>query len=213
VQRAAGIRALRELMMTADTQTLPMVVRADDVPGPKQGCWTYEHYAAIPDDGRRYEVIDGVLYMTPAPNLIHQASITRFTGIFYVNLELTGLARVFAAPTDVTLPTGTTVQPDIVVVLAAHTGILTTGRILGAPDLVVEILSPGTAGYDWRTKQDAYARGGVPEYWIADPYARTVEPLFLEGDAYRSAGVFQGAATVPSKALPDLPLHVEQFFA
>jgi Uma2 family endonuclease len=105
-----------------------------------------------------------------------------------------------------------TVQPDVVV-LSANLGVLTASRIIGVPDLVVEILSPGTAGHDRRRKQDAYARAGVPEYWLADPYAQTVEVLRLDGKEYRSLGVFRSAATLPSLVIPDLPVRVEQFFA
>jgi Uma2 family endonuclease len=100
-----------------------------------------------------------------------------------------------------------------VVILNANLGIITLTRIIGVPDLVVEVASPGTATYDRRTKLDAYARAGVPEYWLADPHARTIEVLRLEGATYAHVGVFEGAATLPSAVLPDLPVRVEQFFA
>ena len=77
----------------------------------------------------------------------------------------------------------------------------------------MEIASPSTAGYDRREKQNAYARAGVPEYWIADPASRTVEVLALEQGAYRSLGVFQGKATLPTKIVPEFPVRVGQFFA
>lgn len=198
--------------MTTLAQTLPMVVRADHLPGPPQGCWTYADYAALPEDGHRYEVIDGVLYMAPSPNTDHQTASVRFTGFLLTHVQLAGLGRVFHAPYDVELPGGVTVQPDIVVVLNVHLAIITPSRIIGVPDLVAEILSPGTAGYDRRTKQDAYARAGVPEYWLADPYARTVEVLRLADGAYQSIGVFAGAATLPSRILPTFPVRVEQLF-
>jgi len=90
---------------------------------------------------------------------------------------------------------------------------ISPSRIVATPDLVIEIASPGTARYDRRTKQDAYARAGVPEYWIADQNARTIEVLKLEAGAYKSAVVFSGESTLPSSVLPDLPVRVEQFFA
>jgi Uma2 family endonuclease len=191
----------------------PMTMRADGVSGCMQGQWTYDAYAAIPEDGRRYEVIDGVLYVTPAPNLGHQASVARFIVHLFALIEQAGLGRVFPAPCDVELSRRVVVEPDVVVVLNANAGILTPSRIIGAPDLVVEIASPGTAGYDRRTKQDAYARAGVREYWIADPAARTIEVLRLEGDAYASAGVYAGESSLPAGVLPELPLQVQQFFA
>jgi len=128
-------------------------------------------------------------------------------------VEDVGLGRVFPAPVDVELAPNVVLQPDVIVVLNANLGILIPERIVGAPDLVVEIASPGTAGYDRRQKQDAYARAGVPEYWIADPIARTIEVLRLNGGVYRSLGVFTGQARLPSVAVPGLPVPVEQFFA
>lgn len=95
-------------------------------------------------------------------------------------------------------------------VLSGSTTIIPS-RIIGAPDLVVESGSPSTAGYDRREKQDAYARAGVAEFWVADPNAQTIELLVLDGGAYRSLGLFQGKATLPSR-VATLPVHVEQFF-
>lgn len=198
--------------MTAASETLPVVVRADGVPGCKQGRWTYRAYAAIPEDGNRYEVVDGVLYMTPAPNSDTKVRSLLFAVPLATHVQFAGLGRVFPGPTDVELAPRVVVQPDIVVVLNANLNVITPSRIIGAPDLVIEIGSPGTAGYDRRTKQDAYARAGVPEYRIADPYARTIEVLKLENGAYQSAGVFSGESTLPSAVVPNLPVRVEQFF-
>ena len=78
---------------------------------------------------------------------------------------------------------------------------------------MVAIASPGTRTHDRSTKLAAYARAGVPEYWLAEPADGTIEVLALEEGAYRSLGVFTGAATLPSRVLPDLPVRVEQFFA
>lgn len=195
-------------------ESLPMVRRADGVPGPAQGCWTYDAYAALPDDGNRYEVIAGVLYLMPGPTTPHQQSVTWFVIHLGNHVQVGGLGRVFTAPYDVLLPgVANPVQPDIVVVLTARLGIITRRGIEGVPDLVVEISSPGTAGHDRRTKQDAYAKAGIPEYWLADPAARVIEVLVLDGGAYRSAGLFEGAVRLPSTVLPELPTTIEQFFA
>jgi len=198
--------------MTA-IQTEPMVVRADRVPGAKQGHWTYAKYAAIPDDGKRYEVVDGVLYMTPSPNRSHQGTALLFSIHLGTHVQFAGLGRVLPAPFDVELAPGVTMQPDVIVVLNANLSIITQSHIVGAPDLVVEIASPGTAGYDRRTKQDAYARAGVAEYWIADPAARTIEVLRLESGAYVPTGVFARESNLPAGVLPELPVQVSQFFA
>jgi len=84
--------------MTASSETLPMVVPADHQPGPRPGCWTYDGYAALPDDGRRYEIIDGVLYLMPAPGSAHQGSNIRFSSYLLTYVEFAGLGRVFPAP-------------------------------------------------------------------------------------------------------------------
>jgi Uma2 family endonuclease len=190
---------------------LPVVTAAAPLVGPPQGRWTYADYAALPDDGNRYEIIAGVLYTTPAPGAGHQSVSARLVTFLVTHVEFAGLGRVFAAPVDVELAPDTVVQPDIVVVLSANLDRITPSRIIGAPDLVVEILSPGTAGYDRREKQDAYARAGVGEYWIVDPGAQTVELLTLDQGRYRSHGVFRGQARLPSSAVT-LPVPVERFF-
>ncbi|MCG8352416.1 MAG: Uma2 family endonuclease [Chloroflexales bacterium] len=198
--------------MAPTVDMLPTVTPADQAPGPPQGRWTYADYAALPDDGQRYELIDGVLYMTPAPNTGHQGASARFVTHLMTHVEFAGLGRVFAAPADVELAPNTVVQPDIIVILNANLAIITPSRIVGPPDLLVEIASPSTAGYDRREKQDAYARAGVREYWVADPSAQTVEVLFLSQGAYRSQGVFHGQAMLPSQVAPQLPVPVARFF-
>lgn len=191
----------------------PVVAPADHLPGPPQGQWTYADYAVLPNDDLRYEILDGVLYMSPAPTLEHQGSAARFVYHLMTHIDFAGLGRVFPAPVDVELAPDRVVQPDVVVVLMQNLGVLAGSRIIGAPDLVVEIVSPATAGYDRREKQDAYARAGVPEYWIADPASRTIEVLTLEQGRYRSLHVFARQARLPSRVLPDFPVVVEQFFA
>ncbi len=197
---------------TLAPDSLPMTVRADHVAGPPQGQWTYDDYAAIPDDGHRYEVINGVLYMVPAPNIGHQGANMRFSFYLFMYVEVPGLGRVFHPPTDVELAPFVVVQPDITVILNNHLNRITFQRIVGAPDLVVEIASPGTSGYDRNNKLNTYAAAGVLEYWIADPIGRTVEVLTLEQGNYRTLGVFQGQVNLPSQVIPNLPVQVEQFF-
>lgn len=190
-----------------------MVTRADHVPGPAQGSWTYEDYAALPEDGTRYEVIDGFLYLMPDPNTPHQGASARFTYHLLGHVEFGGLGRVFAAPLDVLLPRARPVQPDIIVVLNHKLHLISERGIEGPPDLVVEIASPGTRTHDRNRKLGVYAAAGVPEYWLAETSDQTIEVLALEEGGYRSLGVFTGATTLPSRVLPNLPVRVEQFFA
>ena len=90
---------------------------------------------------------------------------------------------------------------------------ITEARVIGAPDLAIEISSPSTAIHDRHRKYVAYAQAGVKEYWIAEPKAHTIEVLLLEDGAYRSAGVFSGEQTLPSRVVPNFPVQVEQFFS
>ncbi len=199
--------------MTSTSGILPTTTPASGVRGPAQGRWTYDDYVSLPDDGKRYEVVEGVLYMTPAPNIRHQEVILCIAMHLYQNVHQPGLGMVLFAPVDVELAPNTVVQPDVLVVLNSSREILTVSRIVGAPDLVVEVSSPSTATHDRRGKMDAYARAGVSEYWIVDPAAESVDLFHLEGAAYESAGVIQGATLLPSRVLPDFPVRVEQFFA
>ncbi|NJM07259.1 Uma2 family endonuclease [Candidatus Gracilibacteria bacterium] len=190
---------------------LPVAMPTEYAPGPPSGHWTYADYAALPDDGLRYELIEGVLFMAPAPGTAHQGASARLLTYLMTHVEFAGLGRVFAAPIDVELAPETVVQPDVLVILQANRDIIAPSRIIGVPDLIVEIASPSTAGYDRREKQDAYAAAGVREYWIVDPAAQTVELLLLAEGAYRSQGVFRGQAIIPSQ-VASLPVPVVQFF-
>lgn len=192
---------------------LPMVTPANDMPGPKQGEWTYDTYAALPDDGKRYEVVNGVLYMSPSPSVAHQKVVGRFFYYLLSHVELTNRGTVLGAPIDVVLSPKDVFQPDVLVILNAGLEKIKELKVIGAPDLVVEVESPGTATQDRNKKYQVYAQAGVPEYWIANPGTRTVEVLVLDGSEYRSLGVFRGQSTLPSRVVPGLPVHVEQFFA
>ncbi len=198
------------MLMTPDNITA--MNPANDVPGPRQGDWTYEQYAAL-DDGKRYEVVDGVLYMTPAPNIAHQDAVARFVYYLMAYAEFSGLGKVFVAPCDVELAPNIVVQPDVLVVLKAHQERITKTHVVGAPDIVVEVSSPGTATYDRRKKYDLYAHAGVQEYWLVDPGAQVVEVLSLENGMYHSLGVFEGQCTIISQVVPEISaVPVAKFF-
>jgi Uma2 family endonuclease len=198
--------------MTSTPNVLPVAMPAEGVSGPPQGQWDYAAYTQLPQDGNRYELIGGVLYMAPAPGTSHQEANARFITHLMTYVRFAGLGRVLGPPYDVELAPNVVVQPDVVVVLNVHAAIITPTHIVGAPDLVVEIASPSTAGYDRREKQDTYAQGGVTEYWIADPAARTIEVLVLEQERYRSLGIFRDDALLPSAVVPGLPVPAGEFF-
>lgn len=160
-----------------------LVFRTDAplVKGPPQGHWAYEDWEALPDDGNRYEIIDGTLYMTTAPSLFHQWVVHMLIGYIGFPAAQQKLAYAYTAPVGVLMPGCDPVQPDFVVVKADRTHLLEDGkRIMGVPDLIVEILSPGNRAYDETIKLPAYANAGVPEVGIIDPDQRQLRLYQLD---------------------------------
>ncbi len=194
--------------MTVETITSP----ASQLAPPHSGRWTVADYERLPDDGPRVEIIEGAINMAPAPVLHHQSSSNLIAYYLTRVVQLAGLGYVFSAPTDVELGFETIVQPDILVVLSGGAAALTARRVVGPPDLIVEIVSPSTAGYDRREKQDAYAAAGVREYWIADPASRTVELLLPEAGALRGVAVFSGETPVASTVVPRWDVPTDALF-
>lgn len=200
--------------MTLDVEKVMDITPADWVPGPGQGNWTYDLYAALPEDGKRYEIVDGVLIdMSPSPGIPHQKAVQTLFRRLAERIEDVGLGQVFVAPVDVELTPKGVFEPDIIVVLNAGRNKVQKSHIVGAPDLVVEVASPRTKRYDRTIKREAYARAGIREYWQVDPIARTIEVLFLEEGIYRSIGLFQGQDRLVSRVVPTLEaVRVEQCF-
>ncbi len=196
----------------ATAERLSAVGPADWVAGPQQGRWTYKDYAVIPEDGHRYEVVNGVLYMSPSPNVWHQNIVGEIFAYLRDFVRINKLGRAFIAPLDVELSYGNVVQSDVFVLLNKHLGRITKSCVIGVPDLIVEVASPSTARHDLHAKLDAYTSAGVPEYWVVNPEAQTVELLVLEHGTYTSLGVFSGQVTLPSRVLAGLSVEVEQFF-
>jgi Uma2 family endonuclease len=131
---------------------------------------------ALPSDGNRYELLDGELLVSPAPNPRHQAVIGALFPELRTYLGRTRVGRVWLSPADLPLEGGQVAQPDIFVMPAGSVGPAPqTWDEFGIPMLVVEVLSPGTARYDRLVKRRRYQRTGVAEYWIVDPDARIIE--------------------------------------
>jgi Uma2 family endonuclease len=147
--------------------------------------WTYAEFARLPDDGNRYEVIGGELHVTPAPTTLHQKIVTRIARTLEEFAELHGLGEVFVGPVDVLFAEGDYLEPDLVFVRRERLDVVSDRGLEGAPDLVVEVLSPTTASRDRRLKRERYAHFGVPEYWIVDPVARRIEVHGAAGGAAR----------------------------
>jgi Uma2 family endonuclease len=135
---------------------------------------TYEDFLSFPDDGRRHELIDGDHYVTPSPLVRHQRVSGALFSALRAHCSATGAGEVFHAPLDVLLSSHDIVEPDLLVVLADQRDILTEEHVRGAPAIVIEILSPGTRSRDETLKRRLYARTGVREYWMVDPYRRAI---------------------------------------
>ncbi len=184
------------------------------IPGPPHGQWTYADWEALPDDGNRYEIIEGALYVTTAPRSFHQWIVRRLERLLGIPAEDQGLAFAFAAPIGVLMPGCDPVQPDYVVILKANAGVFRNGRIVGIPDLLIEVLSPSTAAYDEHVKLTAYAGAGVPEYVIVDPRTRTLRHCRLDAPGrYSAPRVFRETETVFFDCLPQIGVPVGELFA
>ena len=172
---------------------------------------TYHDYSKTPED-ERWELIDGDLIMAAAPNTEHQMIQSEMGGQVWTFVKDRDLGWVFYSSIDVVLSDYDTVQPDLVFVSKARADIITRANIRGAPDLVVEILSPSTARRDWRDKFDLYKRHGVPEYWMADPAFRTVWVFVLREGAFEEAGRYGEGDTLVSPTLAGFELDLSEVF-
>ena len=138
---------------------------------------TYVDFLRFPDDGNRHEIIAGEHFVTPAPSLRHQRILRRLLVALNAAVEEQSAGEVLCAPFDVVLSQHDVFEPDLLFVSAARREVLTPACAQGAPDLVVEILSPASRRQDEVLKRDVYERAGVNEYWIVDPEAETVKVL------------------------------------
>jgi len=186
---------------------------------PVQGEWTYADYLRLPDDGQRYEVIRGTLYVSPAPTFEHQFTVVRISRYLdvYASENEAGVAGVIlVAPFDVRLPQriADPVQPDVLFFRKGNEPRPGDKSFLGVPDLVVEVLSPKTRRVDETIKLAAYHDAGVPEVWFADPQRRTLLVYRLD----TSTGIYVGEAryglgeTVRSASFPGLRFAVDAIF-
>jgi Uma2 family endonuclease len=171
---------------------------------------TYADYLAL-DDGQRYEVVAGVLYVTPAPVPRHQLVAGALHDELRRWVRPRRLGVVFIAPTDVVLSDTDVVQPDVLFISRARLAIVGRKAIEAAPDLVVEVLSPGTRKLDRGPKLAAYARCGVVEHWLIDAEARTVEVRRRAGEAL--ALVATPTERLETPLLPGFALGLDELFA
>ena len=163
---------------------------------------TYREYAALPADGRRYELHDGELFVTAAPGLGHQRLVGSLFVLLREHVNARGLGEVFVSPVDCILSDTTVVQPDVVYLEAGRASLASARGIEGPPTLAVEILSPSTLAVDRGVKLQLYARYRVSYYWIVNPEARSVEAYVLTREAFQLTGTLAGTER---RALPPFP--------
>jgi Uma2 family endonuclease len=203
-------RAAGPAVSTVDLKPRPKVKSE----WPQQGEWTYEDWLCLPSDGRRYEVLNGELYMTPPPTTQHQRSSFRLAVKMDNFVREHNLGEVLPAPCGVRLPNQSVpVQPDILFVRNERREIIGEDYIEGAPDLVVEILSPSNWLYDRREKFQAYQEASVPEYWIVDYRAHTIEVFFWEEGVYVLLDQYGPGEFAHSRVLDGFEAAVDEVFA
>ena len=173
---------------------------------------SYDDLAQMPEDGRRYELYDGEISVVPSPILLHQVVAMRLWRILDDHAAQAGGLAV-ASPMDVVFSSYDVVQPDIVFLTAESMRTVSMrDRVRQPPDLAVEVLSPATASNDRGRKMRMFQRYGVPEYWIVDPIAQTIEIYRLAESAYEQAGTFSGSEPMRSVGLQDLTLVAASVF-
>ncbi len=173
--------------------------------------FTYSDYLLLPED-KRYEILDGDLCRVPAPTTRHQRVGLNLKLALHKYVREKDLGLILDAPCDVVLSPENVVQPDILFVGKERNAVIGDANIQGAPDIVVEILSESTRRKDLEVKRKVYAAFGVPEYWIVDPEAQTVEVLVWTEKGYESAAVYRNADCIASPLFPDLNLALPALF-
>jgi Uma2 family endonuclease len=174
--------------------------------------YTVDDYLAILDEYPRYELLEGELVEMVSPTSRHQRIVLRLARLLQAHCEAQRLGEVFVAPLDVILSHTVVVQPDLLFISQARRAELIGERITGAPDLVIEILSPATSARDFNQKRKLYARHGVKEYWIVDPDDETIEVQRLQGSVFSTLALCEKGQPLTSPMFEGLNVEVGQVF-
>jgi Uma2 family endonuclease len=202
-----------QTVVQSNTPPLADQILADQNGWPARGQWRYADYLRLPDDSKRYEIIEGVLYVANAPSVEHQ--YTAFKIAFYLELfvQQKNLGMVLMAPIEVHLAEDTKpVQPDVLLLKTEQMPLLGSKVIVGPPALIVEVISPSSIRLDRHIKFDVYERYGVAEYWLVDPKARLVEVYTWARGEYALFGQYTGDDVVMSKLLEGLQIKASLLF-
>lgn len=171
---------------------------------------TYDDLLETPDDGNRYEIIGGELHVSPSPTPRHQLVLRDLFRLVDAHTQEHDNGEVFFAPLDTRFGPHDIVEPDLLYIRKDRLLIIEEKFIEGAPDLVVEVLSPSSRLRDRKLKLDLYAREGVPEYWIADPKTNSLTIYALTDGEYQMVEPVEG--TVRSRLMPGLVVHIAKLF-
>jgi Uma2 family endonuclease len=184
------------------------------VQGPPQGHWTREDWEQLPkDDNRKYEIIEGHIYVSTSPSLFHNWIIRRLDEYVGLPAERAGLGFAATMQAGVFMPSTQPAQPDFVFVSASRADIIHDRHINGVPDLIIEVLSPGNSTYDLETKYLAYEKARVPEYAIVDARTRELRLYRLGVEStYSPASIYKQDDLVTFACLPGLQLRVGALF-
>jgi len=174
--------------------------------------WTYERYLRETAEGEYFAVIGGQRLMAPSPNRLHQVVLINLASRLKEFARQNRIGTVMIAPFDVFFSDDEFVQPDLLLIFKEHAERLTDNGVIGAPDLVVEIVSPGSVRADRVTKRLLYARHGVPEYWIISPTEYAIEVLSLKEGQYESVGLYENEELLASPLLAGLSIKVNTIF-
>ncbi|MEW6326705.1 MAG: Uma2 family endonuclease [Thermodesulfobacteriota bacterium] len=178
----------------------------------KSDIWTYQEYLELPPDGKVYQIIRGELYMVPAPTTYHQEVGINLTLIIWNYVKKTGWGKIYNAPIDVIFTSTDIVQPDIVGISKDRFGIVKENGIVGAPDFVVEILSPSTLSIDTKLKKALYERHGVFEYWLVYPEEKKVESFLLRQGSYTGPKAYLRDEEAEVSSIPGLTVDLKEVF-
>ncbi len=180
---------------------------------PRQGEWTFDHWLQFPDDGWKYEILDGVLHMSPPPSIKHQDVSLELAFLLRGYVRTHRLGKVLEAPCGVRLPNQSVpVEPDILFVRRERRAIIQQNYVEGPPDLVVEVLSPSNSDYDLETKKLQYEQAGVGEYWIVNPWDESVLVLQLQDGRYGQPVMLKRGDELRSAQVEGFVVTVERMF-
>ena len=171
----------------------------------------YEHLKQLPDDGKRYEIVDGELLVSPSPNRRHQRAVLNFAS-WLRSAEEAGYGEVYVAPFDVFFDEHNVTEPDVLFVSKERLQIITDDFVHGAPDIIVEVLSPGTRHRDEGVKLNLYGRMGARYYWMPDPAERVIYRYELTPQGFREQPPLKEGDTLECPLFAGISIPVEKLF-